>query len=271
MGIRFSYVWTAFVVLTLLLVPAVGEAGSKTTKRDLSDFLDAQGTRNDPPQFFPDVQDYLGWADSTFTTFALIDYAGLADGYIEAETDDSLGTSFKGKVREKKLSDGTAKITVKLRTCKALAFAQSIQAIIDNGFDFVGTPTLFGVKAQDIVGDGDDDDDIDDDDIALGWSMLKITFVISEPGADLPDLLDVFDFPGNYSSTLVTTKFSFESKTYGETAAGDDAVLYVFQDGKTVKAADGTWSWSYDKEIVTLTELDDDDDDDDDDDEDDDD
>jgi hypothetical protein len=43
-----------------------------------SDFLSAQGTTS---RFFPPVPDYVGWTDNPFTTFGLVDYAGLADKY----------------------------------------------------------------------------------------------------------------------------------------------------------------------------------------------
>ena len=245
MKMRYWHVWAALAVLMIVVSPVLGVAGSNTTKRDLSDFLDAQGTLNTPPQFFPDVPDYQGWVDTDFTTFALIDYAGLADAYVDDETGTSLGTSIKGKVTERALSDDTAEITVKLRAKNALAFAQSVEDIVDNGFDFLATPTIFGFKAQEVVEDGETP--------SLGWAHLDTTFIISEPGADLPDFLDLFFDPGTYSP--VTMKFN--SMTIGARPDGTKASLRVHQVGETVQDEDGNWSWVYSKEVVEVKDLDD--------------
>jgi len=90
----------ALAALLAVLFPLLGEAGALVgkhcTTRLLSDFLNAQGTLNDPPEFFPPVKDYGGWTDGnvmTFTTFALVDYAGRANEYIKAQPGGhSLGT-----------------------------------------------------------------------------------------------------------------------------------------------------------------------------------
>ncbi len=242
---RYWYVWTALAVLSIVVAPVLGEAGSNTTKRDLSDFLEAQGTLDDPPLYFPDVPDYQGWVDTDFVTFALIDYAGLADAYVGDETGTSLGTSVKGKVTEQELSDGTAEITVKLRARNALAFAQSVEDVVANEYDFLATPTIFGFKAQEVVEDGETP--------SLGWVHLDTSFMISEPGADLPDFLALFADPGTYSP--ITLKFN--SMTIGARPDGTEASLRVHQVGETVQDEDGVWGWVFSKEVVEVKDLDD--------------
>ena len=81
------------------------------------------------PQYFPPVKDYVGWADAALTTFALVDYAGLANEYIKAQTGHSLGTEVKGYVLECALASGRAQITVALFTTNALGFAQSVAVL----------------------------------------------------------------------------------------------------------------------------------------------
>jgi hypothetical protein len=210
----------ALVALLAVLFPMLGEAdplvGTHCTTRPLSDFLNAQGTLNNPPQFFPPVKDYVGWADGPLITFALVDYAGLANEYIKAQTGHSLGTKASGLVVECKLADHTAQITVALSTTRALGFAQSIQDLINNNFDFLNTPTIFGAKAQDVV---------DGADAAVGPVTLLTTFSISAPGAPLPDFLDVVNNTGNYAPV----KLNFTSTAFGKCSNGRKALLHVHQ------------------------------------------
>jgi hypothetical protein len=211
-----------------VLFPLLGEAGPKGGKncvsRSLSDFLNAQGTLNDPPQFFPPVKDYVGWADGKLITFALVDYAGLANEYIDEATGHSLGTEVSGSVIECELADGTALITVTLHTTRALGFAQSIEDLANNGFDFLNTPTIFGAKAQDVVNGAD---------AAVGPVTLFTTFSISEPGADLPDLLDVLSDPT--PAQYAPVNFSIKSTTCGRYPDGREARLDVHQMASTKK------------------------------------
>ena len=100
-SIKTTILWrSALVVLALLVFPfrihgeaaAMGEAGPRVatqplqvTTRPLSEFLDAQGTTS--PKFFPPAPNYVGWTDNQVldkaTLFALVDYAGLANGYLQ--------------------------------------------------------------------------------------------------------------------------------------------------------------------------------------------
>lgn len=204
--------------------PQVGEAGSPGAKhcttRPLSDFLNAQGTLDNPPQFFPPVKDYVGWADGNFITFALVDYAGLANEYIKARTGHSLGTRMAGVVVECRLTDHRTQVTVVLSTTRALGFAQSVQELSDNGFDFLNTRTIFGAKAQEVVNGAE---------AAVGPVTLITTFSIAAPGAALPDFLDVINNPGNY----VPVKLDFTSTTFGRCSNGTKAVLHVHQAAAT--------------------------------------
>jgi hypothetical protein len=182
-----------------------------TKTRPCSDFLKAQGTTS---KFFPPVPDYVGWADKLFTTFGLVDYAGLAAEYINQQTGKSLGTKVTCLVTEEALTGGRAKIGVALSTTKALGFAQSIADLTANSFDFLNTPTIFGAKAQDVVVDGAKP--------ALGPATLDVSFHIPQPGRPLPDLVDVLvDHPCVYRPVTV----QFDSFTYAPD--GTQAVLHI--------------------------------------------
>jgi hypothetical protein len=134
--------------------------------------------------FFPPVRDYVGWTDNPATTFALVDYAGLANDYLRKKH-INLGTRVNGFVIQSELADGRAQIVVALFTTNALGFAQSVAALTNNGTrdpDFLNTPTIFGNKAQDVARGAE---------AAVGQSTFVITFSISRPGAALPDLVEV--------------------------------------------------------------------------------
>jgi hypothetical protein len=232
------------VVATLLMVlfPILAEAGTlgkagqlsgqnviNVTKRPLSDFLDAQGTLNNPPVFFPPVKDYSGWANNPATTFALVDYAGLADKYIQEQTGHSLGTKVNGSVMERVLADGKTQITVVLSAMKALGFAQSVEEIANNNWDFLSTPTIFGAKAQDVVNGAEP---------AVGQATLLFSFSISAPGAPLPDILDVFNNWASYAPVNI----SFTSTTVGKRPDGKKATLHIRQVASTNDQNQPVWS-----------------------------
>lgn len=214
-------------MLLAVLFPMLGEAGPMgkakppvgkgCESRDFSEFLITQGTSS---QFFPPVQDYAGWTDGKFTTFALVDYAGLADKYIKEQKGFSLGTEVTGSVLECALADDRTEITVALSTTKALGFAQSIAVLTENNFDFLNTPTIFGAKAQDVVSGAA---------AATGPVSLFTTFSIKAPGDPLPDFLDVVNNPASYAPV----KFSFMSKTCGTTPDGRKARLDVHEMAST--------------------------------------
>jgi len=224
----------AGAALLAVLFPLLGEAAplgkakpliqprvsKQCVSRSLSDFLNAQGTLNNPPQFFPPLQDYVGWVDGKGITFALVDYAGLADTYIKAATGHSLGTKVRGTVMQCELADGRAEITVALSTTKALGFAQSIADLTAHSFDFLNTPTIFGVKAQDVV---------NGEAPATGPVSLFTIFSISAPGAALPDFLAVVNNPAPYAPV----KYSFMSTTCGRSSDGRIARLDVHQMAST--------------------------------------
>lgn len=180
------------------------------------------------------MQDYVGWAGGDFVTFALVDYAGLANEYIKGEGAKSLSTQVNGTVWECKQADGTAKVAVKLVTANAMGFAQSIEELATNNFNFAGTPTIFGAKAVDVVSGAE---------AAKGTAFLDTTFTIAQPGAPLPDFLDVV-----YTSTYAPATLHFESNTIGRLPDGDRARLKVDQIAET----DAGGNWVYSVETVEI-------------------
>ena len=182
--------------------------------RLISALLKAQGTM---ASFFPPVKDCVGWADGGFTTFALVDYAGLANQYLKGK----LGTQVTGTVVARRLPKGKTQVTVALYTTRALGFAQDIQALSDNDFDFLKTPTIFGNKAQDV-----DQGAL----AAVGPASLFTSFTIkggikSPP----PDFWDVVNNPANYAPVNLT----FNSATFGTCKGNKAGYLSVFQRAST--------------------------------------
>jgi hypothetical protein len=184
----------------------------------LDDFLTAQGSS---VTFFPPVPDYVGWAGANFETFGLVDYAGVAAAYLLSESGIDLGTEVRGLVAECELVDGSARVNVALVTDNAMGFAQDIEALIENDFDFAGTPTIFGNKAVDIAAG---------EPAALGSATLYASFQIEAPGAPLPDFLDVV----NATETSGKLVYGPVTMTFSSvTEDGEGNCLTVNQEGVT--------------------------------------
>jgi len=100
-----------------LLSPAT--ASADPAERSLNEFLAAQGTFCVPNGsggcnlFFDPLPNFLGWQDDEANRCALVDYAGLADAWLQEQSGGAirLGTTVTGWVKEKPLSDGGAEIT----------------------------------------------------------------------------------------------------------------------------------------------------------------
>jgi hypothetical protein len=181
----------------------------------------------------------VGWTDGDLTTFALVDYAGLADAHLGGK----LGTEVSGFVTECELSNGSARITVILLTKNALGFAQSVAAILENdGFDT--TATIFGNKTKDVMSVGA---------AALGTATLYTTFTISAPGAALPDFFDVLNETKGPSGKLKYAPITliFESDTNGLDTNGTDRCLTLRQNA--ISSANGK-TLVFSIETVTISE-----------------
>jgi hypothetical protein len=191
----------------------------KVTFRPLSEFLDAQGTTS--PLFFPPVPNYVGWSDDPEeTTFALIDYAGLANDYLDS-LGVKLGTRVDGFVIQSEFADGRTQIAVALFTTKALGFAQLLADIDKVGF--LNAPTIFGNKAQDVANGAK---------AAVGQSTFFVTFSISGPEAPLPDLNNVVDVVKHPEFSPVDINFTATIPGKCEHGKhGTRAVLHVDQAG----------------------------------------
>ena len=185
---------SAFAAVVLLAAGHV--ANAQTTQRPIEDFVNAQGTFCFPDGgggcllFVPPIENFFGQSDPANGRLSSVDYAGLADEWITAETGGaiSFGTTFSGTIRERPLADGRADVHVILHTNNALTW-------VTEGDDF-NNPLLFGSRAPDVKDFGAEP--------ALGRSTLIIDFILANPGDPMPDLLQlaVFPEPGQEFTTL---------------------------------------------------------------------
>jgi hypothetical protein len=174
----------ASLVAAMALAAPAGAAPGDTefngAFRPISDFLNAQGTFDLGVLFLPPVPNFFGWTDPVDGLALTIDYAGLAD----ATCDGVAGTTFAGRVLERHLPNGRARVTVVLVTAEAITFAVK-------GFDFANDPVVFGARWTEdeqgacAIGAAP----------ALGYSILRLTFHNTAPGAPLPDLFQLVIAP----------------------------------------------------------------------------
>ena len=95
-----------------------------------------------------------------------------------------LGTAFAGKITERKLADGRARVSIVLHTTKALSFVIAFESL---SFPVPeDTVTLFGALAQKVT---------DGAQPALADSVLNVDFINTKPGAPLPDLVQLLFAP----------------------------------------------------------------------------
>jgi hypothetical protein len=208
------------LVLSLLVFPATARAAAnKTTTRPITDLLSTQGTfcvddgSGGCFLFVPPDPNFLGWSEDLdrdnngvldhSSLFAGIDYAGLANAYPGGN-----GPQMTGTITERPLKDGRAEVTVILHTKNANAWIIELSLDDLNGDTLgaiAGKPTLLGHRPVDVLAGGSQ---------ALADSVLHVTFINSAPGAPLPDLLQLLNFPDTLPGTEV--KFvSFKAEVKG--------------------------------------------------------
>lgn len=150
---------------------------------------DCEETGAPPFLFVPPIANYIGNTDPAKGRLASVDYAGLADHWAQG----AFGTTFAGKVIERPLADGRALVEVLLRTANALTYVVDDPGL-ETG-DFANGPLLFGNRAPEVVEGAES---------ALGKSQLHVKFINTEPGADLPDLIQLFFVPEEGQELLVS-------------------------------------------------------------------
>lgn len=169
-----------------LLTPARTEGATQI--RPISDFLATQGTFCFPDGmggcllFVPPAPNFLGWnsaLDQTPVRFAGVDYAAVANNFFG----NVFGTEVDGTIIERPLKDGRAEVRVLLDTKNANTWVIELDLEGDVLVQVANKPTLFGHRPHEGGG------------LALGDSFLEVVFINTAPGATLPDLIQLFNFP----------------------------------------------------------------------------
>jgi hypothetical protein len=201
------------VFLGIMVLTTVAFAQGAATIRPIEDFVDQQGTfcfpfpfPLPPPfclLFVPPIENFIGASDPDKLRLASVDYAGLANDWIEDESGGavSFGTEMSGTVIERPLADGRAEVHVILKTKNALTWVVDDP---DQTFDFNG-PLLFGNRAPDVLNEGKEP--------ALGDSFLEVKFINTAPGAPLPDLIQLLVFPEEGQEQMF---FALRARARGE-------------------------------------------------------
>jgi len=207
MKIYWQFFSGLLVVIALIIGNTITAQAKNAEQRDIMDFVNAQGTLciGIPPNCFlivPPLENFLGWEDPDSGLLASIDYAGIADDYLEG----SLDTTFSGQITERLLHDGRAHVSVILHTKNALTWAT-------DGGDF-NNNLLFGYRAPDIMAGYSP---------ALCDSHLKLVFINAAPHDPVPDLIQLAFFPEPEQELL---SLQIECTTDG-TASGAPAKIIV--------------------------------------------
>jgi hypothetical protein len=164
--------------------PGMGQAGEDlTTRRPISDFLNAQGTWCRPDGngecalVAGPVPDYIVWSDPASNTCASVDYAGVANLWLmrQSAREQTYGTTVEGTVTEQRRPDGRAEVTVALQTHHALT-------LVVRGCDLEAGRRPLDTLLTRQPG-------------SVGESTLTLRFVNTASGAPLPDLAQLLAAP----------------------------------------------------------------------------
>ena len=225
---------TQTLLAALLVVSAVAIApqpavAANVTERAIMEFVTAQGTLDIGFLIVPPVPNFIGWTDPNAALSLSVDYAGLAD----ATCGRVAGTTFAGTVKEKALADGRAEVSVELYTMNAITW------VVD-GFSFANDPVVFGVRwAEDADGDC-----VLSGTPTLGTALMKVKFINTQPGAPLPDLVEVIFLPQPGQELL---SLSIHTEAIGELADGTPARAKA---NEVAKVKNGELQFAVEKVIV---------------------
>lgn len=186
-------------------------AAAPVKMRSFSELLSRQGTYcasdgNGGCQLFvPPVPNFLGFstrfAGRDTALFAGVDYAGLANAYYGG----MFGTQVGGTVMEQALPDGRADVRVHIFTNRANSWVIELDLKGDTNAQIASKPTLFGRRPN------------ESGPYALSQCSMEVRFINSAPGAPLPDLLQLINFP---DGTGEATFLGFTSQGSGPLHAG---------------------------------------------------
>lgn len=172
------------IIAALLLVPTFALAQGGTTHRPFSDFLSAQGVICPNPVPFSNpncpgfAANYIGNTGQNFTPiertdrFALVDYAGLES------VAGALGTTPRGTVTERRLTDGTFEVRIAIHTRNALTQVRALNPTLP--FPAAFGPYWFGHTAAEVTGGATP---------AVGDVTMELTIINPTAGAPLTDLV----------------------------------------------------------------------------------
>jgi len=188
-GIKVRAMAAITIGLCFILSTVVAKSQGAAVSRPISDFVSAQGTfclsdgMGGCILFVPPVKNFVGWEVPGSTRIAAVDYAGLANSWIEGASGGSVsfGTTTDGTIVERPMDDGRADVTLVLHTHNALTWVGDSPT-----GDFATATLLFGVRAPDVLAGAQP---------ALGDSVLSLHFINTAPGAPMPDLLPLIFLP----------------------------------------------------------------------------
>lgn len=168
--------WYVLVVACIGLTCALN--AQTTTTRNLSEFLNAQGTAMVPGYPGP-VAGFFSWTDLEGKNMS-VDYEGLVK---RCWPTLNLPTSSNGTIIERALPDGRAEVTVILHTQNAVTFV----ADQDPAFGMI----LFGQRWNPsgtcgVLSTAGLENPV------LGDFFMQLVFINTAPGAPLPDLFQLF-------------------------------------------------------------------------------
>lgn len=199
--------------------------------RTIGEFLARQGTycvddgMGGCMQYAPPVANYMAWYDRSQDRSIVVDYAGLANTWLEAASGfkRSLGTQVTGTINENPMEDGRALVTVDLHTTNAMSF-------MVQGPQLANAP-IFGSTPQQLLDESHR--------ATVGDAHIHLVFVNNAVGAPLPDLVQLVMAP-QPGQQLVDMRIHYDGN--GQVFAPDGPMGHVSvgPDGPFMQAFPGS-------------------------------
>jgi hypothetical protein len=157
----------------------------------------------------------------------------------------NLGTTTSGTISERPLPDGTAQDTVILHTHNAFTWAQKEPLTFDPKIPPPPGDLLFGVPPDQLANPKNTMPP------ALADSTLQVVVQIPHPGAPLPDIVVLGNFPDELPGYGLVS-ISFRATASGTTPTGQLATLVVSQTGVLGRTPNPIRDGGFTAEVVDI-------------------
>jgi len=203
--------------------------GPQVLMRPINEFVSSQGTycidngSGECQLYAKPVANHIAFFEPNKRKIMMVDYAGTTNAFLRDKAGRDFGTTFSGDIREERMDDGRARVTVHLLSSQAIAY-------VLNGDDLMNSPTFIGTRPIDMMNPETKGE-------ATGNVDMTITYINMGPGMPIPDLLQLMRAP-QPGQQLLDAQFAFKG-TGMNRVSGQTTSFVITQNGPIMPAMPG--------------------------------